>query len=79
MRRIPPLEQGKVYQLTQNIMESLSESARRERNQQKLSPFENGVVGIGSGVIEVTLLQPILYCKVRTGPFISVKVFQNPR
>jgi hypothetical protein len=30
---------------------------------QKMSPTENVVVGISAGIIEVTILQPMLYCK----------------
>ena len=33
---------------------------------QKLSPAENTAVGMSAGVIEVVLLQPMLYCKNAT-------------
>eukprot|EP00667_Euglena_gracilis_P016774 EG_transcript_17596 len=33
---------------------------------QKLSPTENTMLGIAAGIIEVTILQPMLYCKNAT-------------
>lgn len=33
---------------------------------QKLTPWENTMVGISAGIIEVTVLQPMLYCKNAT-------------
>ena len=35
-------------------------------NVQKLSPAENTAVGVSAGVIEVVMLQPMLYCKNAT-------------
>ena len=39
------------------------EMSKRELGFQKMTPVDNTITGILAGTIEVTLLQPMLYCK----------------
>lgn len=48
-----------------------------EENFQKLSSAENAMVGVGAGIIEVTILQPMLYWKNATQQ--KLQLTFNPR
>ena len=44
---------------------------------QKLNPLENALLGVASGTIEVTILQPMLYCKNATQQ--GIKLTLDPK